>query len=87
MRINCSKRQAVLSANKARLVGSGIKENRQEFQTRPTLGELSFLLRVIIDELVAYRLWPVSTRLGHSPIVCMTKRTLLCRKTAGSSAR
>ena len=38
-------------------------ENRQRFDTPPTLRELRILLQVLGDELVKYRLWPV--RLGH----------------------
>jgi hypothetical protein len=58
----CRNLQAQLAATKGRLTGSAILENRQVFETPPTLAELRYFLLVICDELKTYKLWPVSRR-------------------------
>ena len=41
------------------LIGGASLENRQVFQTAPTLGELQYFLSVVCDELTVYKAWPV----------------------------
>ncbi|KAF8308164.1 hypothetical protein DL93DRAFT_2171326 [Clavulina sp. PMI_390] len=50
--------KAMLSSIKARLVGGATRENRKFFTAPPNLKELCCLLRVVIDELTSYRIWP-----------------------------
>lgn len=54
--------KVLLSATKESLIGVGQPENRQEFETVPTLMELQYFLRVICQELKTYSVWPVSVR-------------------------
>lgn len=51
-----------LSADKTILAGGGQRENRQEFETVPTLMEFQYFSRVICRELTTYKIWPVSFR-------------------------
>lgn len=51
--------QAMLSAHKDALVGSAFQENRQVFEVPPILGEFIRLLRIIQEEIITYRIWPV----------------------------
>ncbi|KAF8309238.1 hypothetical protein DL93DRAFT_2231111 [Clavulina sp. PMI_390] len=50
--------QAMLSSEKALLVGAANNENLQVFANPPDLKDLARLLRVINEEIVTYRLWP-----------------------------
>lgn len=45
---------------KDHLVGKATSENKQIFPEPPILRELVCLLRIIVEELVEYRLWPVN---------------------------
>lgn len=49
-----------MSAEKESLVEKGQRENRQEFETTPTVMELQYLFRIICQELTSYTIWPVS---------------------------
>ncbi|KAF8316117.1 hypothetical protein DL93DRAFT_2227031 [Clavulina sp. PMI_390] len=51
---------AQLATEKKDLIGSGRFENRQEFQTIPTLGELRHFLVVITEEIREYQVWPAN---------------------------
>ncbi|KAF8308162.1 hypothetical protein DL93DRAFT_2159209 [Clavulina sp. PMI_390] len=50
--------QAMLSSVKSCLVGTAIQENKKVFPDPTSLKELCRLLRIIIDELGSYRIWP-----------------------------
>lgn len=49
----------MLSTNKDLLIGNAFRENRQVFEVPPVLGEFTRLLRIIQEEIVTYRIWPV----------------------------
>lgn len=49
----------MLSADKNSLTHGAKQENRQEFQVPPILGEFTRLLKIIQEEIVTYRIWPV----------------------------
>lgn len=49
----------MLSADKALLVGGAYRENRQVFEVPPILEDFARLLRIIQEEIVTYRIWPV----------------------------
>lgn len=49
----------MLSAEKDALISDAFHENRQVFQVPPNLGEFTRLLRIIQEEIVLYRIWPV----------------------------
>lgn len=49
----------MLSADKDLLVGDAYPENRQVFEVPPILEEFTRLLRIIQEEIVTYRIWPV----------------------------
>lgn len=49
----------MLSPNKESLIQQATRENTQEFEVRPTLAEFTRLLRIITEEIVSYRIWPV----------------------------
>lgn len=51
--------QARLGADMSTLVGPAVRENKQLFETIPTLKELQYFLRVICKELKVYSVWPV----------------------------
>jgi hypothetical protein len=36
-------------------------ENRQVFVVVPTLGELRYLLAIIVEEITTYQVWPVGS--------------------------
>lgn len=61
--------QAQLTSDKSKLVGNARLENRQEFVTVPTLGELGYFLQVISKELTIYRVWPVREVYAKHPTV------------------
>ena len=48
-----------MSANKDLLVCEGVRENKQVFEQPPNLMEFARLLRIITEEIVQYRVWPV----------------------------
>lgn len=50
----------MLSARKDLLVDDAVRENRQSFQVPPVLAEFTRLLRIIKEEIINYRIWPVS---------------------------
>lgn len=52
----------MLSADKNSLIRGAKQENRQEFEIPPVLGEFTRLLRIIQEEIVTYRIWPVRAR-------------------------
>lgn len=50
----------MLSAHKDLLItGDAFRENKQVFEVPPVLKEFTRLLRIIKEELVTYRIWPV----------------------------
>lgn len=49
----------MLSADKDVLVGDAFRENRQLFEVPPILEEFTRLVRIIQEEIVTYRIWPV----------------------------
>lgn len=49
----------MLSAEKDLLIDDASRENRQVFEIPPVLGEFTRLLRIIKEEIVQYRIWPV----------------------------
>lgn len=49
----------MLSASKDLLVDDAIRENRQAFEVPPVLAEFTRLLRIIKEEIINYRIWPV----------------------------
>ncbi|KAF8308163.1 hypothetical protein DL93DRAFT_2159211 [Clavulina sp. PMI_390] len=50
--------QAMLSSEKAILIGQAEKENSQVFANPPNLGSFARVLRIINEEIALYRLWP-----------------------------
>lgn len=71
-------KQATFSADEPSLIGSAEHGNRQCFGTPPTLGELSLLLRVVVDELKVCTPWPVSNigvhRCGSGRLITTSKQ-------------
>lgn len=79
-----SSMKALLKADKWSLIGSAVCENKQLFETVPTLGELAWLLDIVSQEMTVYTAWPVR----HSPPDQPTSiADISCRKTATSFAR
>lgn len=56
----------MLSADKNSLIRGAKQENRQDFEVPPVLGEFTRLLRIIQEEMVIYRVWPVHLSTSQS---------------------
>lgn len=64
-------------------MGSGRFENQQHFVNPPMLHELGFLLRIVCEEIVKYKLWPVSQLLGRFRNFTDRRVATLPRRIAG----
>jgi len=58
--------QAQFASDKVDLLGDARLENKQIFDTIPSLGELRHFLGVICEEIQTYQVWPV--RCSYRPI-------------------
>lgn len=60
-----------MSSQRDNLVGVDDKrENRQIFEKAPTLLEFQKVLRIVIDRLVTYEVWPVGFHYSISVLPC-----------------